>query len=323
MWASVQRHGRRGDAPEGIQLGGLGETGRSQLRQDVWDRVNTDAMTLRQSTVATTSHPNLPELNGRPIPGNAYVDQLVLAFRAAYGYLLANRASIGARGGAIDSLARYPVRVVYRPTDSYFRALLASKEPVCLRDSAARRRVLMERLGRRLNGPAPQRGPGVGHEAMAAEELVGLLDLDIPEFTVGADDVRVLGDAGPALCESARSRALGRLARLSAGDADHQVDLIRAAFSAPWPPRRLAQRVREARDPAVGCDRGRRGAITLPGWSPPPLWSRAVPEPRPRRRRGWVRSTTMFSGGRGLAAGRRPLRGDTGNGDRPGRSGAN
>ncbi|MGH7919052.1 MAG: type 2 lanthipeptide synthetase LanM family protein [Candidatus Dormibacteraceae bacterium] len=248
LWLGVRRRARGGDAPEGVQLGGLGDAGRSRLLVDRWEHVNTDAMTLGQRIVPWAPSPNLPELHGRPVLGAACVDQVVAAFRAAYRDLLATREAFSRPGGEVDELARHPVRVVYRPTASYARALLASKDLACLRDPSRRRRTLLERLvpipGESSPGPASD----PGHRVIAAAELEAMLDLDVPAFSVMADDVCVLGADGPKLAESARARALRRLAGLSSRDGERQVELIRAAFSGAWPSRQVGRSAPPAGD---------------------------------------------------------------------------
>jgi type 2 lantibiotic biosynthesis protein LanM len=192
-------------------LRGTGLRGTARARR-VWKGIRSDALHFKDEHEFQAPSANRVVLDGVVQRLEDYQDELIEGFTSAYRQLAAKAGEVTAPGGPLAGFAGRQVRILFRPTNQYavVQDVLAAPK---YQASGVTRTYGFDALARpfALDQTRPVAWP------LAIAEREALERLDIPHFTVGADDIvlragdRVIGDrffARPGL-DVARERVLG------------------------------------------------------------------------------------------------------------------
>src|SRR5690606_6645191 len=151
----------------------------------VWFGSGTDALRFDHISTFNTSRTHELILDGQVQRPEAFAEVVVAGYSEAYRYLVSHRTELLASGGPLDAFGRCRVRVLPRLTNQYamMASLLAS--PACQRDGVTAGSaidVLHRAFAQSVDRPALW--------PVALEERRSLLAMDIPHFTVRADQTR-------------------------------------------------------------------------------------------------------------------------------------
>ncbi|MFI6576743.1 type 2 lanthipeptide synthetase LanM [Nocardiopsis sp. NPDC050513] len=164
-----------------MDISAIGNVKQSESRQlDSFVVVDegTDDIRFDKVAVGMEPGPNMAATHDGWIDPTMWVDEVVAGFEEAHGRL---RERLGGIEAVLNETDDWSVRQIVRPTFVYARFLQASTHPAYLRDRGDRR-TLLEKL------PRHHRGVTEGErDAVFEEEILSLLDMDVPLFEVGCD----------------------------------------------------------------------------------------------------------------------------------------
>jgi type 2 lantibiotic biosynthesis protein LanM len=240
---------RVANEPDASALGAE-DSRESGMRFPLWRFINTDQMTLVESTVMET-HLHRPRF-GDQFPSVArHAPSFQNGFRHAYTLLLDKRRHLLSRPQVLKDFTHLELRVLVRDTDTYARIHLHLLHPEFLKDGIDRS-IELEWLARPLCvGPSPQeaRIHVYEHERLAMERL------DIPHFGThawrkmghapGGEDTQLFGG-------NRDLRALRRrLASLSRAACRKQLEIVALSVRRRFPeaPQRSDRRLSVIRQP--------------------------------------------------------------------------
>jgi type 2 lantibiotic biosynthesis protein LanM len=196
-----------------------------------WRDVNTDALELEQEPVRVDSAEHLPHLNGAPLSASAYAEEIVRGFRSLYELLVELRSELSADGGLVDQIGRQETRFVFHATRIYSLLLKRLYAPRYLK-GGVERSIQIDFLSRLYLASRQKER----YRLILEAELAALERLDIPRFTVFADQVDLALPTGKVLdgafAETALRRARRKLASLNQSDAEVQARFINASLRA-------------------------------------------------------------------------------------------
>lgn len=194
-----------------------------------WRGVNTDALELEQEPVRVDSGEHLPHLNGVALSAPAYAAEIVGGFRRLYDLLVGLRGELLADGGLVDQIGRQEIRLVFHATRIYSLLLKRLYAPRYLK-SGVERSIQIDFLSRLYLGSRQKERFRLILEA----EVAALERLDIPRFTVFADQVDLALPTGKVLkgafAETALRRVRRKLSSLNQADAEVQARFIDASL---------------------------------------------------------------------------------------------
>jgi type 2 lantibiotic biosynthesis protein LanM len=174
--------------PDGqvYDIGGLWGTGsvQSELRRRVWKNHGTSELHYVESTRSERPLRNRIRCSGQPQEPSSFADEIASGFVSAYRFFMANRDDILRPDGPLSVFKDSQIRFLIRPSHHYAIATQVLAEPQ-YQKSGVKRSILLEALHR---GFARQEQRPVLWP-IARIEKSDLQKLDIPRFTVGADDV--------------------------------------------------------------------------------------------------------------------------------------
>jgi type 2 lantibiotic biosynthesis protein LanM len=167
--------------------GGLrGEcTGTLPLPTRVWFGSGTDALRFDHISTFSTSRTHELVVDGQVQRPESFAEAVVAGFSETYRYLVNHRAELLASGGPLDTLGRCRVRVLPRLTNQYAMMLSLLASPACQRDGVTAGCAID--VLHRSYAQSPDR-PALW--PVAVEERRALLALDVPHFTMRADETR-------------------------------------------------------------------------------------------------------------------------------------
>ena len=218
--------------PEGrsVDISALGslEIQKGLEPQPRWEHFNTDVARMILEEIDVGPFANVLRLGGRPQRPEDYLPDITDGFTQAYRILVAGRDQLLAPDGPLAGLHDAPVRVLFRPTMLYARAVNAALMPEHMQDGADYS-IELEVLGRPL---LDGRDPTSFWELHRREQQQ--IDVtDIPYFAargaagaLGAQDGRPL----VGFQDSAVAAARRTLAGLSEADRLVQLAYLRAAI---------------------------------------------------------------------------------------------
>jgi len=217
---------------EVFDVGGLRGTGAgtAAMTGRIWHDLDSDAIHFTDETTFTTRVRNAVRFDGAVQAPDAYAADLLGGFEATYRLLIAHREALLAADGPLAAFAGTPVRVLPRPTTQYASLIYLLYRPRYQKDGC-RWSTAFDALNRAVNGShdAPEVWPVLVAERKALEGL------DVPHFTVTADEVAVR--SGKKLLLEGRYAKSGlaatreRIASLSETDLQAQVTRIARALS--------------------------------------------------------------------------------------------
>lgn len=191
-----------------------------------WDQTGSDAMRIADVRATMPAARCLPQLDGRRIPADGHVDDIVAGFTDAYELMMTHRVALAElEAGPLARFKGAAARRVLRPTPSYVRLIETSWHPALAGDMQTLEAHLSARLG--ALDPSPVLTPRV-----VAAEAADLIDGDIPYFAspvgsrwrrVGAKERLLPPVGGWEACQR-------RLSRLSPADRDRQLWMTRLSF---------------------------------------------------------------------------------------------
>ena len=236
MFNSVFRAGflpawEMGPAGHCVDISGLAaEPGQvtSYVRRS-WHDAGTDAMRLARQPILVDSRDHLPTLSGRPARVADHIDAVVDGFAAIYRRIMADRATWVASDGLALRFARSEIRFVFHATRIYGLILKRLGAPRHMR-SGVERSIEMDVIARfYLESHKPER-----FRPILEAEIAALDRLDIPRFTVRADQKSLLLPTGVKIEdlfeEAAIERVQRRIRSFSEQDLRLQCDFIRASL---------------------------------------------------------------------------------------------
>lgn len=195
----------------------------------VWRDANSDAMRLAQQPISVDRDDHLPTLDGRHARVADHVDAVIQGFAHGYRLIMADAAEWIAPGGVAQRFARSEIRFVFHATRIYGLVLKRLGAPRHMR-SGAERSIEMDVISRfYLESHKQDR-----FAPILAAEIAALDRLDIPKFTVRADQRSLLLPTGVLLEgifeESAIERVQRRIASFGEDDLRLQSEFIRASL---------------------------------------------------------------------------------------------
>jgi type 2 lantibiotic biosynthesis protein LanM len=217
---------------EVFDVGGLRGTGAgtAAMTGRVWHDLDSDAIHFTDETTFTTRVRNAVRFDGAVQAPDAYAADLLAGFEATYRVLVAHREALLADDGPLAAFAGTPVRVLPRPTTQYASLIYLLYRPRYQKDGC-RWSTAFDALNRAVNGShdAPEVWPVLVAERKALEGL------DIPHFTVAADEVAVRAGRKVLLegryAKSGLAAVRERVAALSEADLRAQITRITRALS--------------------------------------------------------------------------------------------
>jgi type 2 lantibiotic biosynthesis protein LanM len=215
-----------------VDISGLGaEPGQvtSYVKRS-WQDVNTDAMSLGQQQISIDSGDHLPSLNGQAVHVADHVADVVDGFRHIYLILMANAARLTAPDGLARRFERSEIRFVFHATRIYGLVLKRLGAPRHMR-SGIERGIEMDVISRfYLESHKQDR-----FRDILDAEIAALDRLDIPKFTVRADQRSLRLPTGADLKDifeqSAIERVQRRIRSFSEDDMRLQCNFIRSSLS--------------------------------------------------------------------------------------------
>jgi type 2 lantibiotic biosynthesis protein LanM len=214
---------------DGVDFTGLGGAAgqATPYRVPGWERTDTDEMRFVRKPTTTSSAQNRPSLNGCDVRACDHVEEITVGFSHAYRLILKHRDELLSPGGPLSWFSDDEVRVILRPTSTYYVLLSESFHPDVLRD-ALDREQLLDRLW-----VATEILPHLAKVISA--ERQDLQNVDIPIFTTrpsGRDLWTSSGQLIPDFFEeSALALVRRRLQNLSERDVDLQLWFIQASLA--------------------------------------------------------------------------------------------
>ncbi len=196
-----------------------------------WRNVNTDALEMEHEPVRVESEEHLPRLRGVALSASAYAEEIVCGFRYLYDLLIKLRNELLAAAGLIDELGHQETRFVFHATRIYSLLLKRLYAPRYLK-SGVERSIQIDFLSRLyLESPRKER-----FRLILEAELAALERLDIPRFTIRADQLDLPLPTGKVLenafADSSLERVRRKLSSLNRSDAEVQERFINASLRA-------------------------------------------------------------------------------------------
>ena len=226
-----------GAADTGMDVSGIGttEVQRTPFTVPRWAHAGTADMRLTRVHAEFTTQHNRTLVDGMPTDPSQFSDDLVQGFTAIFDLFRTERTCLLAADGPIERFADDEVRVLLRPTRTYFRLLDESHHPDVLRDAAERDR-LFDHLHHSVEVV-----PALARTVDA--ERADLWQGDVPLFTTTPSSRDLFTSAGGRLSELLPETGLEvvrrRLHDLSGTELHRQQWLIRASLStlaSSWKP---------------------------------------------------------------------------------------
>ncbi len=166
---------------------GLSGTDEQQIscQRPKWQYINTDNMVLAYGSgnmsIAMTTQPNAPSLNGITLSPNDYVDEIINGFQQMYQFLMERREALLRQDSALAALADQRVRFIFRSTEIYGHILNKTLQPKFLQNGADRS-IELDVMSRAFL--AVDTKPNAW--SLLAHEIKALEQLDIPYFTANS-----------------------------------------------------------------------------------------------------------------------------------------
>jgi type 2 lantibiotic biosynthesis protein LanM len=220
--------GESADSP-GFDVSGLGASpGQvTPYRVPYWQEPESDEMHLGRRQITFRGDQNRPTLGDAEIEPSEYTESIVSGFARMYGLLLQHRDDLLSEDGPLTPFADAPVRVIFRPTQTYEVLLRESFHPDVLSDALDRDRFF-DRLWR-----AVEHRPTLARVIPA--ERHDLWRADIPLFTTRPNTRDVWTSTGERIPEFLDQPSMAlvrhRIEHLSREDLDRQLWIIRASMA--------------------------------------------------------------------------------------------
>lgn len=243
---------------------GSAESISSPVPIPVVEGANTDRMRIVHKHISRAVAANRPRLaDGTTLDPLAYGEQVMEGFTFAYERIRRDRAELLRPGGLIDGFGHAPLRIILRPSQTYWRLLEESTHPDFLREALDRDRSLA-RLCQGLNDN-PTR------YLLMAAEIRALRSGDIPAFAIRPDSRDIWLDNGDRVADvlpTAPIEALrSRIQRMGREDLAFQQRMIQDSYTSA----RLSQQSKHSQQQSQQSHQPRRLSAT-----PRPVPPRAV-----------------------------------------------
>ncbi|MGB8857763.1 MAG: type 2 lanthipeptide synthetase LanM family protein, partial [Ilumatobacteraceae bacterium] len=218
-----------GATDTGMDVSGIGTTEmqRTPFAVPRWADAGTADMRMTREHAEFTTQHNRTLVDGRPTDPSQFSDDLVNGFTAMFDLFRSERTNLLAADGPIERFAADEVRVLLRPTRTYFRLLDESHHPDVLRDAAERDR-LFDHLHHSV-----QVVPALARTVDA--ERADLWQGDVPLFTTTPSSHDLFTSSGGRISELLPNTGLDvvrrRLLGLNDSELRRQQWLIRASLS--------------------------------------------------------------------------------------------
>ncbi|MEN3746555.1 type 2 lanthipeptide synthetase LanM family protein [Sphingomonas sp. HF-S3] len=195
----------------------------------VWRDANSDAMTLAQEPISVDRSDHLPIMGGAPGRVADHVEDVIAGFTQIYRLILSDLAAFAGPEGIARRFAGSEIRFVFHATRIYGLVLKRLGAPRHMR-SGVERSIEMDVISRfYLDSHKQDR-----FRQILDAETASLDRLDIPKFTVRADERSLRLPTGVCLDdlfeESAIERVQRRVASFSEDDLRLQSEFIRASL---------------------------------------------------------------------------------------------
>jgi type 2 lantibiotic biosynthesis protein LanM len=214
----------------GINIGALSDVEGQLFPHDtpVWLNPRRDDTRQGRARVEfQVDRSHLPELDGRAVPANSYLEELVGGFQSTYHLLLRHSGELLSPGGPLAEFATAPTRAVIRQTRDYALLLQEMTHPDYTQHAVATDELL-ENLWRSSCPRYPA--------AVLQSEIDQLWHGDVPYFETRGTSTTLFDGRNQAVLEhyvdeSTLEGIRRRIARLSDADCQLQVEIMLRAFS--------------------------------------------------------------------------------------------
>jgi type 2 lantibiotic biosynthesis protein LanM len=220
FWATAEQGG--------LDLSGMGAAGGQTLEVLRIADDGTDRMRWARQETRMAAGPNVPTLNGEPLPLWEYGEHVQRGFRSMYRLLIRYREEFLAPGGPLSPFAGLPIRTLLRGTSVYAHLLHAGNHPDYLQNALDRDRLHDRLWLDAATYPPLRRALPAEREDLAAG--------DVPRFETFSTSTDLLHPGGERIAgffaASGWDLVHTRLRTMDEGDLERQGWLVRAAIEA-------------------------------------------------------------------------------------------
>lgn len=220
----VEKEGKRG--PDISGLSGEAEA----FSAMVWKEIDTDELTRIEEKIREDQNTHRVVFEGKLQGAHEHVEEIVRGFRTMYKFVQERREMFVQKGGWVDRLAEFPVRMVVRATRLYAYLLERLASPVAMLHEEEREKEL-QILSRLLLEP------GLEHlQPLIEEERRALLQGDVPFFTTYPKENHLYSGnhfvLEGCLEGTSHASALNRIENMNEEECEKQEVFIRKSFYA-------------------------------------------------------------------------------------------
>jgi type 2 lantibiotic biosynthesis protein LanM len=214
-----------------FDIGGLRDAGRIKLPhvELTWKDVNTDSMKSLEQNVEIDIFASIPSVQGQYMKVADYTSEVADGFRRMYLFCASMRHLLIDSQSPIQDMAPCKIRYIFRNTKFYSSILQRLTDPQSLRDGISKSILIdiVTRIALR-SGQKDIFWPLIPHEIDALQRL------DIPFFTMRADDTRLHISEVAEIAHFCKSTSIDninkRIYNLSESDLNRQVQLIEGSL---------------------------------------------------------------------------------------------
>ena len=208
-------------------IGGMTSDWNSRIKIK-WININSDHMRPAKSKEASTTIPNLPQVDGRYAKFGDHIRDFISGFED-YAKFLLHRSRDAKLGGLFDGFFGVPVRTVIRPTRFYYMLLQRLKNHRTMDDGVvwSAQADFIARLADWEKNSDPI-------WPLQRAERLALVTLNVPHFVSPSDRNEIRDAAGfsiPTVATSGMDRARARVRNLDEQDISWQITVIRQSMS--------------------------------------------------------------------------------------------
>ncbi|MCG6136864.1 MAG: type 2 lantipeptide synthetase LanM family protein [Nostoc sp. LLA-1] len=215
-----------GKAEDISGLGGIGEE--TDVKQQRWQNINTDGMTLKYESNVIPAQSNTVFLDNVALSPNNYIHELVTGFQQMYQFLLELREDLLATNSPLSVFADQKVRFLFRNTQIYADVLNKAQNYKFLQNGIDRS-IQLDVLSRAFLKAETK--PAIW--PLLSAELQALEQMDIPYFVANSSsDALKVNDLiiEGYFQEPSYDRMIARLKQLNDTDLAQQIAIIRGSF---------------------------------------------------------------------------------------------
>lgn len=179
----------------------------------------TDEMRYELTNAKIPSAENIPELNGKPVSYNSYIEKIVQGFRNACNLFLKHKEELLNSNGILNEFKSVKIRIILRDTVQYSNIIQHLHHPDYMRDALLREQMLQNIWS----------FPYVNKEVINSE-YQDLLNNDIPIFYSYTDSLDLIDSRGKIYKnyfeKSGFEKVMGNISKLCKEEINKQISVI-------------------------------------------------------------------------------------------------